>query len=110
MNILITGGAGFIGQKLASKLILQGHDVTAIDTLSTQIHGMIPNIDLPNGLKLIRSDICNIDVLTRLVENADIIYHLAAETGTGQSMYKVAQYVQVNEMGTASLLEALAKC
>jgi dTDP-L-rhamnose 4-epimerase len=110
MKIVITGGAGFIGLKLAKELIFQGHEVSAIDPLTPQIHGELPALILPEGLELVRADVRDIDTLVKHFEDADVIYHLAAETGTGQSMYKFAQYVSVNDLGTAHILEALARC
>lgn len=110
MKAVITGGAGFIGKKLAAALLDQGHGVTAIDPLTPQIHGMLPSLDLPSGLNLVRADIRDTAILDDHLEDADVIYHLAAETGTGQSMYKMAQYVSVNDLGTAQMLEALARC
>lgn len=110
MKAVITGGAGFIGQKLAATLLEQGYGVTAIDPLTPQIHGMLPSLELPAGLDFVRVDIRDTETLVEHLEDADVIYHLAAETGTGQSMYKIAQYVSVNDLGTAQLLEALTRC
>lgn len=108
MHILITGGAGFIGLKLARALLSAGHDVTAVDSLTTQIHGAVPALDLPVGLTFIRGDINDVEAYAPALASADAIYHLAAETGTGQSMYQIGRYVSANELGTARLLEAIA--
>ena len=110
MNILITGGAGFIGTVLAKQLISAGHEVVAVDPLTPQIHGALPELQLPEGLELIRADIRNSEQYRDAVEKADAIYHLAAETGTGQSMYQISQYVSCNDFGTAQLLETIASC
>ncbi len=110
MRVLITGGAGFIGCRLADKLLSLGHEVTAIDSLAPQIHGALPQVSLPFGLTLVRADIRNLGDQVSVFESADAIFHLAAETGTGQSMYQVSQYVSVNELGTASMLEVLSRC
>ena len=105
MNILITGGAGFIGQKTSSKLIELGHKVIVLDNLSEQIHGRdkesVKNIE---GI-FIEGDIRNNDDLNKAF-NYDIeaVYHFAAETGTGQSMYEISNYTDVNVQGTANLL------
>lgn len=113
-NILITGGAGFIGSNLALKLIDLGYHVTVLDNLSPQIHGTNPETTSPlyrsikgklnfiNGSVVIRSD------WQKALANIDAVIHLAAETGTGQSMYEVAKYVQVNIQGTALLFDILA--
>ncbi len=112
-NILITGGAGFIGSNLALKLIEKGYNLTVLDNLSPQIHGDNPEMDSPlflsikNKVNFIKGSVTNIDDWKKAIENQDIIVHLAAETGTGQSMYEVQKYVDVNINGTALMLELL---
>lgn len=108
MRILITGGLGFIGINLARQFLLNGHEVVVIDNLSTQIHGDVPSIDLPDGLIVKRLDIRTISNRFDIVNGFDIVFHLAAETGTAQSMYNIVGYVDVNDCGTAALLEALS--
>lgn len=109
MNTVITGGAGFIGSRLAKRLIAAGHRVTLIDTLSPQIHGDLPDLTLPEWATLIRASVNDLEPAHAALEQADVIVHLAAETGTGQSMYRVTHYVSVNELGTAHLLETLGR-
>lgn len=110
MKILITGGAGFIGQKLALKLLSQGIDVIILDNFSPQIHSanVLPS-DLQNNVELIKADICDRDTLKKALVGIDAIVHLAAETGTGQSMYEIERYFSVNVQGTAILLDLLQK-
>lgn len=114
MNILITGGAGFIGSNLTHKLIQNGHQVTILDNLSEQIHGSNPLLDSPlyisilHQVNFIKGSVTNADDLRLAIKNQDVIVHLAAETGTGQSMYQIARYVDVNIGGTALLLDVLA--
>lgn len=110
MKTVITGGAGFIGTHLATRLIIAGHEVVLVDSLTPQIHGDIPSLTLPEGVKLVRHDMRALADRPDLFEDVDVIYHLAAETGTAQSMYNILEYVDVNEMGTAALMTALAKC
>lgn len=110
MKILITGGAGFIGQALSLKLRGLGHDVLVIDNLSPQIHGELPQLTLPEGVTFVRLDAGQLGDRLDLVDGCDAVYHLAAETGTAQSMYEVRKYVGVNDGGTAALLEAIGKC
>lgn len=109
MNILITGGAGFIGSRLAKKLVSQGDRVTLLDSLSEQVHG--PNAQFPTDLtditRCVQGDICDRDVLAGEIEGKEIIVHLAAETGTGQSMYAIQRYERVNLQGTATLLDLI---
>lgn len=110
MNILITGGLGFIGAHLATALVQAGHDVTLLDSLSAQIHGEVPQPFVPQGVTVIRADVRELAERVEVVEGKDVVFHLAAETGTAQSMYRIRHYVDVNEAGTAALLEAIAKC
>jgi dTDP-L-rhamnose 4-epimerase len=110
MKIVITGGLGFIGQHLCSRLLSEGHDVLLIDSLTPQIHGDLPMVNIPNGASFVRLDICQIAERYELIDGADAIFHLAAETGTAQSMYQMSHYTRVNCEGTTALLEAIAKC
>lgn len=112
-NVLITGGAGFIGTALARRLSDAGHTVTVLDSLIAQIHGDDPWTNSP----LLRSlagvadvhvgSVTSTDDLRRALDGATIVVHLAAETGTGQSMYEIDRYVETNVGGTAKLLNLL---
>ncbi|WP_293892622.1 SDR family NAD(P)-dependent oxidoreductase [Flavobacterium sp.] len=110
-NVLITGGAGFIGSNLALKLINQGYSITVLDNLSEQIHGNPDTSTLYQSIKdkvnFIQGDVRNKEDWYKALKNQNIIIHLAAETGTGQSMYEVQKYVEVNVNGTALLLDYL---
>ena len=111
-NILITGGAGFIGSNLTKKLTSKGYKVTIMDNLSKQIHGESQDSPLYNSVKGIATFIKG-DVRVRsdwesALLNQDAVIHLAAETGTGQSMYEIEKYNEVNILGTAHLLDYLA--
>lgn len=113
-KILITGGAGFIGTHLSKKLSDHGWQVTVLDNLSPQIHGKFPNESdikarLGTKVKLIRGDVRNYADWEKALKGQESVIHLAAETGTGQSMYKVAHYTDVNITGTAILLDILIK-
>ena len=110
MRTIITGGAGFIGRKLAALLLERGHEVVILDNLSPQIHGEMPHVTFPNGARFLRADMGNIGAQADAICAADAIFHLAAETGTGQSMYEIEKYVEVNELGTAKLLQVLSGC
>jgi dTDP-L-rhamnose 4-epimerase len=107
MRILVTGGLGFIGLALCTRLLELGHDVICFDNLSPQIHGQIPVVAIPEGLTVIRGDVRELRAHSEQIGGCDILFHLAAETGTGQSMYRIADYVSINEVGTAALLEAI---
>ena len=110
MKIVITGGLGFIGQHLSKELLAKGHDVLLIDSLSPQIHGELPAVHDVNGAAVVRMDICDLAERYELIDGADAILHLAAETGTAQSMYQMSRYARINCGGTTALLEAVAKC
>ena len=109
-NILITGGAGFIGIHLSTKLVEIGHRVTVLDNLSKQVHGPMKQIhkQLENNVNFIKGDVRYIADWEKALKKSQIIIHLAAETGTGQSMYKIKKYNDVNSGGTAILLDILA--
>lgn len=112
-NILITGGAGFIGSTIALKLLSQGYNVTVLDCLSEQIHGKNPdNSELYNRIKgkvsFIRGTVTSREDLQKALVGQDVVIHLAAETGTGQSMYEIYKYCNTNIGGTAILLDILA--
>lgn len=113
MRVLITGGMGFIGLNLAKELLDKSSKIILMDNLSAQIHGVIPNFDDPilknEKVSLVRGDVTNAGDLAAVIAEVDAIVHLAAETGTGQSMYQIAHYNQVNSQGTALLLDALQK-
>lgn len=110
IKTLITGGAGFIGSRLARILLERGHEVVILDNLSPQIHGEIPHVTMPDGVRFLRADVRDIGAQAEIISAADAIFHLAAETGTGQSMYQIEKYVHVNELGTAKLLQVLSNC
>lgn len=112
-NILITGGAGFIGSNLSLKLIEKGYNVTVLDTLSPQIHGERSEesalyLSIKEKVKFIKGSVLYRDDWKKGLENIDVVVHLAAETGTGQSMYEIEKYTDVNIKGTSIFLDILA--
>jgi dTDP-L-rhamnose 4-epimerase len=110
-NVLITGGAGFIGANLSISLIQKGHNVTVLDNLSEQIHGNYEQsplyILIKDKVNFIKGDVRSKDDWRKAIKGQDIIVHYAAETGTGQSMYEIQKYVDVNIGGTAKMLDIL---
>lgn len=112
MRVLITGGAGFIGSTTALHLVRRGHQVTLLDSFLEQVHGDGPDRPyewnrIVGEVEVVRADIRDAAAVKSAVARSDAVLHLAAETGTGQSMYEVARYVDVNVRGTAILLEAV---
>ncbi len=108
-RVLITGGAGFVGSHLADALADAGHEVVIFDNLEPQVHGDAlarPAYMRPDH-SLVRGDIRDPEAVGPLVESADVVFHLAAMVGVGQSMYQVRRYTEVNSVGMATLLEAL---
>ncbi|MFZ4166797.1 NAD-dependent epimerase/dehydratase family protein [Brevundimonas sp. NPDC058933] len=106
-RIFITGGAGFIGSRLTRALANAGASVVIFDNLLEQVHGPQPQLDLAGVL--IKGDVRDAAALSTAVQQArpDIVYHLAAETGTGQSADEPSRYAAVNVVGCANLIEAL---
>ena len=114
MKILITGGAGFIGSSLALALIAKGHELTVLDNLSQQIHGDHPETEselynkIAHKVIFIKGDVTNKHDWQIAIADNEVIVHLAAETGTGQSMYQIKKYTDVNMGGIALMLDLLA--
>ena len=110
-KVVVTGGLGFIGIHLVRDLLRRGFAVRVIDNLTPQIHGHLPCID--NGLvdepgfEFTRANILNPKALGEVLHGMDYLVHLAAETGTAQSMYDISRYNVVNSQGTAGILDWL---
>jgi len=112
-NVLISGGAGFIGSGIALRLASQGYAVTVLDNLSKQIHGENPSESflyqkIKNKINFIEGDVRIKADWEKALKGQEAIIHLAAETGTGQSMYQIYKYCEVNTGGTSLLLNILA--
>jgi dTDP-L-rhamnose 4-epimerase len=110
-NVLITGGAGFIGSHLADELLANGYQVRILDNLSEQVHGKHfrrPDY-LDDNIELVTGDVRDPRKVKEVLRGIDAVYHYAAMVGVGQSMYEIKEYTDVNNLGTAVLLEALSK-
>lgn len=113
-NILVTGGAGFIGSNVALKLVAKGYHVTVLDNLSKQIHGDNPTeksplyLSIKDKVDFFYGSVTSREDWLKALDSQDAVIHLAAETGTGQSMYEIKKYVDTNIGGTALLLDILA--
>lgn len=108
-NILVTGGAGFIGSHIVDALIERGHRVRVLDALVDQVHGNSGPQYVNRRAEFLQGDICDAELVDRALEGVEVVYHKAAEVGVGQSMYEIARYVRANDLGTAVLLEAIVK-
>jgi len=106
-KILVTGGAGFVGSHTVDALLAEGHSVRVFDNLSDQVHhGSFPEY-LSREAEFVRGDVRDMEALRQAVTGVDVVYHFAAAVGVGQSMYQIAQYMEINTQGTANLLQAV---
>lgn len=109
MQILVTGGAGFIGSHVVDALVQRGDRVRVLDNLQPQVHrGKKPAYLNPKAEYLFE-DALDIAVLPRAMEGMEAVVHLAARVGVGQSMYEIAGYMEGNTLATARLLEFLVR-
>src|SRR5262249_12756483 len=106
-RILITGGAGFVGSHIADALLAKGQEVVVFDSLSPQVHAAgLPDYLSPH-VEFIDGDMRDLEAVRKAVQGVDVIFHMAAVVGVGQSMYEISNYVGANTLGTANLLQAL---
>lgn len=106
-QVLITGGAGFVGSHVADGLLQAGHSVRVLDELTPQVHPTGRPDYLSHDVELVVGDVRDPNMLKRALAGVDIVYHFAATVGVGQSMYEISRYMSVNTQGTAELLQAI---
>jgi dTDP-L-rhamnose 4-epimerase len=106
-RVLITGGAGFVGSHTADRLLEAGYEVRIFDSLTSQVHQTGQCSHISSATEFVLGDIRNPARVEGAVRGADIIVHLAASVGVGQSMYQIADYTATNNLGTANLLQAI---
>ena len=108
-KILVTGGGGFIGSHLVETLIKDGHSVkTIVPYNSNNSWGWIDSFEpnIKKNLEIISGDICDQNLVSKLVKNVDVIFHLAALISIPYSYVSPRSYISTNIMGTLNLLEA----
>src|SRR5687768_16506967 len=108
-SILVTGRAGFVGSHLVDELVARGHSVRIVDSLVEQVHGGTAPGHLNRDAEFIHADLCDQDAVREALDGVEVVYHQAAEVGIAQSMYEIARYVRANALGTAVLLEEMAR-
>jgi dTDP-L-rhamnose 4-epimerase len=106
-RVLITGGAGFVGSHTTDALLAAGHEVRIFDNLTSQVHHDGQFSYIPEGAEFVVGDMRNKEQLDKAVQGMEVILHLAAAVGVGQSMYQIADYTATNNLGTANLLQAI---
>ncbi len=106
-QILITGGAGFVGSHLADGLLAAGHVVRILDDLTPQVHGDGRPAYLSPEVELVVGDVRDPNRVREVLRDVDVIFHFAATVGVGQSMYEISRYMSVNTLGTAELLQGI---
>jgi dTDP-L-rhamnose 4-epimerase len=106
-QVLITGGAGFVGSHLADGLLRAGHSVRVLDELTQQVHQGVRPDYLANDVELIVGDVRDANRMKEVLRGVDVVFHFAATVGVGQSMYEISRYMSVNTQGTAELLQAI---
>ncbi|MES1247570.1 MAG: NAD-dependent epimerase/dehydratase family protein [Actinomycetota bacterium] len=104
VNVLVTGGAGFIGSHLVDKLLADGCRVRILDSLDPQVHDGPPAY-LDAEAELVVADVRDHDAVARALAGVDRVVHLAAAVGVGQSMYEIERYTSVNAIGASVVLE-----
>jgi len=111
-SVLVSGGAGFIGCRLSRQLLGQGHQVAVMDSLHPQVHASRgwPD-DLAREVEFFPGDVTSgtcWDAALK-VTSPEVVIHLAAETGTGQSLTEATRHGSVNVVGTTQMLDALRR-
>src|SRR5438445_12772562 len=111
-SVLVTGGAGFIGSHVVDLLLQNGHNVTIVDNLDPQVHGVerrIP-LHLEKNSSIVIEDVRNKEQFAKILKNADAVIHLAASVGVGQSMYQFESYIDSYSIGPAFIIQFHVYC
>lgn len=105
-SALVTGGAGFVGSHIVDEYVDADYDVTVVDNLTDQVHEDEPEY-LNDDAEYVWGDVRDRELMTDLLEDADVLNHQAGAVGVGQSMYEIEKYVDVNTLGTARILDII---
>lgn len=108
-RVLVTGGAGFIGSHLCDELLEHGYDVRVLDAFNAQVHGDAARVDLDPSVEVVAGDVCDREAVAHALQGCDAVVHLAARVGVGQSMYDIVDYTSANDVGAATVLEAVTR-
>src|SRR5512142_3542601 len=106
-RVLVTGRAGFVGSHTVDALLRAGHTVRIFDSLTPQVHPDGMPAYVARDAEFTRGDVRDSDALREALRGVDVVYHLAAAVGVGQSMYEISNYMGANTQGTANLLQVL---
>lgn len=110
INILVTGGAGFIGSNLTKMLVRSGANVTVLDLMLSPYGGNMFNLkDTRNKIKFIKGDIRSMSVVRKAVDGKDFVFHLAGQTGRVNSIQNPFLDTSINCIGTLTILDAIKK-
>ena len=109
IQVLVTGGAGFIGSHLVDALVKDGHGVRILDSLADEVHGGRVPAHLNPDAEFVHGSVVDPETVAKAMDGVEAVFHLAAELGLGRSMYQVRRFVTGNDLGTAVLLEELIK-
>jgi dTDP-L-rhamnose 4-epimerase len=109
-SVLITGGAGFIGSHLADELLSHGHSVRVLDNLTPRVHlgGLCPSY-LDRSVELVVGDVRDGAAVERALDGVEVVFHLAAAVGAGESIFEVDRCMSANNVGTAVLLDRIVR-
>ena len=109
MQILVTGGAGFIGSHLCERLVQRGHNVSVIDDLSTGRLNNLDSVISEQNFNFTKGSILNMELLTSLIADSDYVFHLAAAVGVFNIVNNPLDSLLTNIRGTENVLEAASK-
>ncbi|MFA1538373.1 NAD-dependent epimerase/dehydratase family protein [Actinomadura monticuli] len=107
MHVLVTGGAGFIGSRVAAALLAAGHRVRVVDALLPELHFGPPR--LPDGVEFVHADLRDEDAVRRALDGVDAVSHHAAMVGRGREILDARRYADCNDLGTATLLVGMVE-